>query len=55
MTLSPRRLGLLARRATLLILLLALAWPLAACGKKGALDPPADAENPQYPRSYPTR
>lgn len=34
------------------VLVLALAAPLAACGKKGKLDAP---EGATYPRDYPTR
>lgn len=41
----------LSRRAALLIL---LGLPLAACGRKGPLDPPEDAD-PKAPRRYPTR
>ncbi|HUB97672.1 MAG TPA: hypothetical protein VL993_17245 [Stellaceae bacterium] len=39
-----------SRRALLLSLLV---LPLAACGKKGALEPPPDAPKTQYPRVYP--
>ena len=38
--------------AALVILLTALALPLAACGKKGAPSPPHGEPN-TYPRSYP--
>jgi len=41
-----------ARRLVLLAALLLLALPLAACGKKGAPQPPADEPN-TYPRTYP--
>jgi predicted small lipoprotein YifL len=44
-----------ARRVTVVALLAALALPLAACGKKGPLDPPPGAEDSQFPRQYPTR
>ncbi len=36
----------------LLALVLILASPLAACGRKGALERPQDSE---YPRQYPVR
>lgn len=38
--------------AALVILLTALALPLAACGKKGAPSPPPGEPN-TFPRSYP--
>jgi predicted small lipoprotein YifL len=38
-------------RAVILVVLLLL--PLAACGKKGALEPPPDAPKTQYPAAYP--
>ena len=41
----------LARRLALLALAL---LPLAACGRRGKPEPPADAD-PAYPRIYPTR
>ena len=41
------------RILTLLLLVAALAGPLAACGKKGP--PSAPDEDSTYPRSYPTR
>jgi predicted small lipoprotein YifL len=42
------------RRAIFAVLLLVLAMPLAACGKKaGELDPPPGAENLTFPRTYP--
>ena len=40
------------RRLFLLVLMCALAAPLAACGKKGALEPP-DGKKTDYPRQYP--
>lgn len=40
------------RRLILGLLLLALAAPLAACGKKGDPRPPS-GENAPYPRTYP--
>jgi predicted small lipoprotein YifL len=43
-----------AKSFVLLTLLAAFALPLAACGKKGPLDPPPGSEDSQYPRSYPT-
>lgn len=43
----------LARNRLILgLLLLALAAPLAACGKKGPPKPPSGDEAP-YPRTYP--
>lgn len=44
----------LLRTLALLLLVAALAGPLAACGKKGPPIPP-DGEDSTYPRSYPTR
>jgi predicted small lipoprotein YifL len=41
-----------SRTPLLLILALALALPLAACGRKGPPDPP-DGVDPKYPRGYP--
>ncbi len=39
-----------------LLVLLLLAASLAACGKKpGTLEPPADAKNIPFPRTYPTK
>ncbi|MFN4282933.1 MAG: hypothetical protein ACK4NA_09865 [Alphaproteobacteria bacterium] len=43
----------LLRSVTLLLLVAALAGPLAACGKKGP--PSAPDEDSTYPRTYPTR
>lgn len=40
------------RRLVMLLLICALAAPLAACGKKGKLEPP-DGEKTDYPRQYP--
>ena len=31
-----------------------LLLPLAACGKKGPLEPPPDAPKTQYPKVYPS-
>jgi predicted small lipoprotein YifL len=41
------------RRLILLVLVAALAAPLAACGRKGPPTPPEGAD-PNYPRSYPS-
>jgi hypothetical protein len=41
-----------ALKAACLIAVLLL--PLAACGKKGPLEPPPDAPKTQYPRVYPS-
>jgi predicted small lipoprotein YifL len=39
-----------------LLILLVLTGSLAACGKKpGTLDPPEDARNIPFPRTYPTK
>ncbi len=39
-----------------LLILSVLAVSLAACGKKpGTLEPPADAKNIPFPRTYPTK
>ncbi len=40
-------------RAIALALLLSLLLPLAACGKKGPLEPPPGEPN-TYPRTYPS-
>jgi predicted small lipoprotein YifL len=40
-------------RGIFLALLLALLLPLAACGKKGPLEPPTGEPN-TYPRQYPS-
>ncbi len=42
------------RSFALLMLVAALAAPLAACGKKGPPIPP-DGQDSDFPRSYPTR
>lgn len=44
----------LLRTVAMLLLVAALAAPLAACGKKGPPIPP-DGQDSDYPRSYPTR
>lgn len=49
MTLRP-----FLRTCALLALAVALAAPLAACGKKGAPEAPGGEESP-YPRTYPSR
>jgi len=42
------------KRLLLALLVLALAAPmLGACGRKGDLHPPPDAEDSDFPRSYP--
>jgi hypothetical protein len=41
------------RRVALLVALMLLALPLAACGKRAAPEPPADQPN-TYPRIYPS-
>ena len=46
--------GALVRITLTLLIVAFLAGPLAACGKKGALDPP-DKVKSSYPRTYPTR
>jgi predicted small lipoprotein YifL len=43
----------LLRTLALLVLVVALAAPLAACGKKGPPIPP-DGQDSDYPRTYPT-
>lgn len=40
------------RLLSILLVAVAVAMPLAACGKKGGLEPPPDSE---YPRKYPSR
>lgn len=42
----------LSRRLVILALLIAIASPLAACGRKGSPERPEDS---QYPRSYPSQ
>jgi predicted small lipoprotein YifL len=42
----------MSARLALALLALILLSPLAACGKKGPLEPPADQPN-TYPRVYP--
>jgi predicted small lipoprotein YifL len=41
------------RTVTLILLVAALAGPLAACGKKGPPIPP-DGQDSDFPRRYPT-
>jgi len=41
------------RRAMALILVLLFTAGLGACGKKFALEPPADAKERQFPAPYP--
>lgn len=51
MSRSPRR---SARRSLILILLLTVALPLAACGRKpGTVDAPPGAADTGFPRTYP--
>jgi predicted small lipoprotein YifL len=42
------------RKSTSLLIALALALALTACGKKGPPEPPED-EKVTYPRTYPSR
>ena len=42
-----------ARKIILLAFVLALAAPLAACGRKGPPEPPPGADE-KYPRAYPS-
>lgn len=49
---QPSTVRRLVRLSAVLLIALAMAAPLAACGKKGANKPPEDAT---YPRTYPTR
>lgn len=42
------------RAALALLAMLALAAPLAGCGKKGDLEPPPGKKT-EYPREYPAR
>jgi hypothetical protein len=42
------------RRLALVLLGMTVAGTLAACGKKGAPEPPEDAD-PRYPRPYPIK
>lgn len=42
--------GMMARKLLMLVLVVAMAAPLAACGRKGKLIPP---EGSTYPRTYP--
>jgi len=43
------------KRSILLLFVVLLAAPLAACGKKGAPSPPGPPEKVIYPRVYPAR
>jgi predicted small lipoprotein YifL len=40
------------RRLILILLALALAAPVAACGKKGSLHAPPGSEDSDFPRPY---
>ena len=44
----------LLKRGTVFTLAILLGLSVAACGKKGPLEPPTDAGN-EYPRDYPTQ
>jgi hypothetical protein len=46
--------GFAMRPVKALCLVALLLLPLAACGKKGPLEPPPDAPKTQYPRVYPS-
>ena len=41
------------RRIAALMIVVALAASIAACGRKGDLKPPPGDEDPSFPRSYP--
>ena len=43
------------RRAMTLILILLFTAGLTACGKKSALEPPADAKEHKFPAPYPRK
>ncbi|WP_297019138.1 lipoprotein [Thalassospira sp.] len=42
------------KRGTMVTLAIMLGLSVAACGKKGPLEPPTDAGQ-EYPRDYPTQ
>ncbi|WP_169714963.1 LPS translocon maturation chaperone LptM [Thalassospira alkalitolerans] len=42
------------KRSTVIVLAVMLGLSVAACGKKGPLEPPTDAGN-NYPRTYPAQ
>jgi predicted small lipoprotein YifL len=44
----------LLKRGTVLTLAIMLGLSVAACGKKGPLEPPTDAGQ-EYPRDYPSQ
>jgi len=44
----------LLKRGTILTLAIMLGLSVAACGKKGPLEPPTDAGQ-DYPRNYPSQ
>lgn len=44
----------LLKRSTLVTLAIMLGLSVAACGKKGPLEPPTDKGH-EYPRDYPTQ
>ncbi|WP_161794596.1 lipoprotein [Thalassospira sp. HJ] len=44
----------LLKRGTVVTLAIMLGLSVAACGKKGPLEPPTDAGQ-EYPRDYPTQ
>ncbi|NIY75625.1 lipoprotein [Thalassospira sp. HF15] len=44
----------LLKRGTILTLAIMLGLSVAACGKKGPLEPPTDAGQ-EYPRDYPSQ
>jgi len=42
----------MTRKLIVIVLVLAVASPLAACGRKGSLETPPDST---YPRTYPSK
>ncbi|WP_162181385.1 LPS translocon maturation chaperone LptM [Thalassospira australica] len=44
----------LLKRSAMVALAIVLGLSVAACGKKGPLEPPTDAGH-EYPRDYPTQ